>query len=199
MVLDFLITLFSSLLFLFVFWMRLREDYSQNQIFTTGFYILLGIGCGNIIARNFIEAWWFWTGLAGGTLGLIFGIRHFHLRFFETVEAFVIAGLALFFSTALSELIGEYSSASLSLTLGIAIFIALFWFLDVHYKKFSWYKSGRVGFSGLTVLGLFFLTRSIVAMSDLYVLSFAGDMEVVISGVISFISFMTVYNLSEKT
>ncbi len=189
----------SSLLFLFVFWTRLKEDYTQNQIFTTGFYVLLGMGCGNILADNYFGLWWFWTGLAGGVLGLVMGIRHFRLRVFEAMEAFVIAGLSLFFIVSLSELIRAYSLSSLALTLGIASFIVLFLFLDAHYKKFSWYKSGRVGFSGLTVLGLFFLIRSVVAMGNLSVLSFAGDLEVVLSGVISFTSFMTVYNLSGKT
>jgi hypothetical protein len=179
--------------------MRLREDYTQNQIFTTGFWVLVGIGCGNILADNFFSDWWFLAGLVGGVLGLLAGIRRFRLRFFETLEAFVISGLFLFLSVALAELISDYSLSSLSLTSGVIFFIAAFLFLDAHYKKFTWYKSGRVGFSGLTILGLFFLTRSIVAMSDLSVLSFVGDFEVVISGILSFASFMAVYNLSEKT
>ena len=179
--------------------MRLREDYTQNQIFTTGFYVLLGIACGNILAMGFFNNWWFWLGLAGGAIGLMVGIRCFRLRFFETLEAFVIAGLSLFLVVSLSELIKEYSKSSMFLTLGVIFFIGLFIFLDLHYKKFTWYRSGRIGFSGLTVLGLFFLSRSIIAMSDLYVLSFVGESEVVMSGVLSFVNFMAVYNLSGKT
>lgn len=199
MILDFLITLLTSLLFLFAFWVRLKEDYTQQQIFTTGFWVLFGIGCGNILAVNFFDVWWFWTGLAGGFLGLIAGIKRFHLRFFETLEAFVISGLLMFLSIAFSSLMADYSPITLAMTLGIVFFIVLFLFLDVHYKKFIWYKSGRVGFTGMTVLGLFFLIRSIVAMGGSSVLSFAGDIDVVISGVMSFASFMAVYNLSGST
>jgi hypothetical protein len=197
-ILDIVQTLASSLLFLFIFWERLKEDYTQNQIFTTGFYVLFGIGCGNIIADNFWVDWWFWSGLVGGVIGLLLGIRRFRLRIFESLEAFVISCLSLFFVITSTNLIFEYSKESLFLVSGLAVFIIIFLMLDKHYKKFTWYKSGRVGFSGLTVLGLFFLTRSIVAMSGLSVLSFAGELEVVVSGVLSFASFLAVYNLSSK-
>lgn len=199
MILDFIITLLSSLVYLFVFWMRLREDYTQDQIFATGFYTLLGIGCGNILARNFFELWWFWIALLGGIIGVFIGIRRFRMRLFESIEAFILANLTLFFIVSLLNIIEDYNMTSLILTLATALFIAAFIFLDTHYKKFSWYKSGRVGFTGLTISGIFFLVRSLVAMSGIYVLSFAGDIEVVISGVISFLSFMTLYNLSGKT
>lgn len=199
MILDLLITLFSSLLFLFVFWTRLKEDYTQNQIFTTGLYILFGLGFGNLLADNLFRSWWFWTGFAGGFFGLTAGIKRFRLRFFETLEAFVISGLSVFLTVSFSDLMKEYSLISLLLTLGIMFFIGLFLFLDKHYKKFYWYKSGRVGFSGLTVLGLFFLVRTAVAMSGISVLSFAGESEVVISGMLAFISFISVYNLSGKS
>lgn len=198
MITDFFITLISSLFFLFVFWTRLREDYTQNQIFTTGFFVLIGFGSGNILSKYYFWEWWFWTGLVGGVAGLIIGMYRYRLRVFETIEAFVIAGLVLFFSITLSELIREYTLNSLILTLAVLSFIGVFLYLDTHYKKFSWYRSGRVGFTGLTVMGLFFLVRSVVAMSDINMLSFAGEIEVVISGLISFLSFMTVYNLSGK-
>ncbi len=199
MVLNFLIDFLASILFLFLFWTRLKEDYTQNQIFTTGFYVLLGIGSGNILAVNFFRDWWLWSGFLGGVIGLLLGIRRFRLRFFETLEAFVISGLSLFLVVSISDCIGKYSIDSLALCFGIASFIILFVFLDKHYRKFSWYKSGRVGFSGLTVLGTFFLVRSIVAMIYPHMLSFAGDIEVVVSGVLSFLSYMAVYNLSGKT
>lgn len=198
-IIDILITLFSALFFLYIYWSRLKEDYTQNQIFTSGIYILIGIGAGRILANNFFDAWWFWAAFAGGLIGFIIGISRIHMKIIETLEAYVISVLALYLIVALSALIKTYSPETLVLFLGIALFIGLFLFLDRHYKKFTWYKSGKVGFSGLTVMGLFFLTRSVVAMSGLSVLSFAGDLEVVISGIIAFLSFMAVYNLSGKT
>ena len=107
--------------------------------------------------------------------------------------------MTLFFVISLSETIVDYSVASMILIIGVAFFIALFLFFNIHYRRFTWYKSGKIGFTGLTVAGLFFLTRSLVAMSDLDVLSFAKDMEVVVSGVVSFACFIAVYNLSRKS
>jgi hypothetical protein len=177
----------------------LREDYTRNQIFTTGFYSLFAMGCGNILADNFLPGWWFWLGFIGGFLGLSLGIWRFRLRFFETLEAYVISGLSLLFIISLAKVFEKYSLESLLFSVGILLFALVFLFFDKHYKRFTWYKSGRVGFSGLTVLGLFFLVRSAVAMTNISMLSFAGEMEVVISGIVSFISFITVYNLSERT
>lgn len=199
MILDILLTLIASLLFLYLFWVRLREDYTSSQIFTTTFYTLFGIGFGNILADNFFYPWWFWATFLGGIIGLAFGIWRFHLRIFEAMEAYIISGLTLLLAVSTEDLVREYSQSSLILLISALFFIFLFIFFDKHYKKFTWYKSGRVGFTGLTVLGLFFLTRAVIAMTGIYMLSFAGELEVVLSGVISFLSFITVYNLSEKS
>ncbi len=199
MIINILVSIVSALLFLYVFWTRLKEDYTQNQIFTAGFYVLLGIACGSILADNSFSELWFWASFAGGVIGLALGIWRFRLRFFETLEAAVLSELILFLIVFLLSLVKKFSQITLLGTLAIIVLIGLFIFLDAHYKKFSWYKSGRVGFSGLTVLGLFFLARTLVAMLAIDVLSFVGDREVIASGVLSFVSFMAVYNLSKQT
>lgn len=199
MILDILLTLIACFLFLYIFWVRLREDYTANQIFTATFYVLLGIGFGNILADNFFPPWWFWATFFGGILGLAIGIWRFSLRIFEAMEAYIISGLALLFVVSTEDFVRKYSQSSLMLLISVLFFIVLFIFFDKHYKKFTWYKSGRVGFTGLTVLGLFFLARSVVAMTDVSMLSLGGDLEVILSGVTSFVGFITVYNLSEKS
>ncbi len=199
MILDFLITLLTVFLFLFIFWLRLKDDYTQNQIFTTGFYVLLGIGIGNILAIKFMRDFWFWLGFFGGFLGLIYGVSHFRLRFFEALESYTISGLFLFLIVSFISYLEDLSSSTLIVILLVLFFISFFYFLDSRYKNFTWYKSGKVGFSGLTILGLFFLTRSLVAIRTVSVISFGKDVEVLLSGLLSFISFIILYNLSERT
>lgn len=185
-------------LFLFNFWKKLKDDYTQNQIFTTGFYILLGLGVGNIISNSFLPVWWFWMSLAGGLVGLMIGFFRFSLRIIETLDAAIGAGLNLF---AIALLANWYFGKSTYALIGFAftlLFIFFYKLLDKHYKKFTWYKSGRVGFSGLATSGTFFLLRGLIALRLPDVLSFAGRIDIVISAVLAFVSFFALLNLSRK-
>lgn len=198
MIIGFLLTLFFILLFLFSFWRRLREDYLSSQIFATAFYILLGYGVGNIISDNFFPDFWFWTCLASGILGFFLGVFRFKLRIFETLEAAVISSLFL-----LSLIFGYnfLTTQNIFTLLGFCTLLLLiigFYLIDRHYKRFTWYKSGRVGFTGTSILGLLFLIRTVVAISEIPVLSFVGQKEVIISATLAFISFLAVFNLSRS-
>jgi len=199
MFLRILVTVFSGLIFLFSFWKKLREDYTHTQIFTTGFYAIAGAALGAIISDNFFPEWWFWMGLLGSFLGLFTGIVRFKLRIFETFESFVFGAL---FVITLIFAYHWYANSSLSIGIGLFVLVLLILFfmvLDKHYKRFTWYRSGRVGFTGLSVFGIFFLIRAAVAAILPDVLSFVGNIETILSGVISFIAFLTVFNLARRT
>jgi hypothetical protein len=191
-------TVITVLLALFNFWKKLKEDYTQNQIFTTGFYILLGIGVSNIIAVNFLPMWWFWLCLGGGISGLAIGKFRFSLRILEALDAFVVAGLFLLSGSFLTSwYFGENSLFLIGFTICILL-IGLYKYLDGHYKRFTWYKSGRVGFSGLAVSGVFFLLRSLIALGSPNMLSFVGSSDIFLSGILAFVSFFALFNLSRK-
>ncbi len=186
----------ASTFFLYVFWKRLKEDYMDYQIFSTGFYTLFGISLGSIVASYFAPIWWFWLSLLGGLIGIFLGILRFRLKFIEVLEAGILGGLII---------LNLFLSYSLMITRNLVLFltfvfglllILLFLLLDRHYKKFTWYKSGKIGFSGFTTAGIFFLVRSIVALSLPNMLSFVGNYEVYISAIAAFGSFLTVFNLS---
>ena len=186
------------LIFLFLFWKRLKEDYISNQVFSTAFSVVLAIILFNILARIFFPAWWFWASFFGISLSLLFGVLRYRLRIFETVEASVISLLPWL---GLTFLIDSVSNSNLTSSVGaaaISVLIVAFFLLDKHYKSFSWYKSGRVGFSGLTILGLFFLSRAAIAASITNVLSFSGKYEVFLSAVLAFVSFLLVFNLARS-
>lgn len=186
------------LVFLFLFWKRLREDYASEFIFSTGFLTILAMFAILYIGNRFYQEWWFWFSLLGVTIGLSAGVLLFKLRIFEVVEAATMGLLPWFALTFMADSIRFSSLLSLGGTLVALSFFVLLLFFNAHYKSFSWYRSGRVGFSGLTTLGLFFLMRASVAITFPHVLSFVGKADSLVSAVFAFICFLGVYNLSKE-
>jgi hypothetical protein len=158
MLINIVVTILAILIFLFIFWKRLKEDYSAEIIFKSATYILVGIGVALTIASNFFPLWFFWASLLGGLTG------------FSSLSSF------LAFAFMLIMLFASY-------------------YFDTHYKRFSWYKSGRIGFAGVSVAIVLFLVRSAIAIFKVPVLSFVGRSELIISGVVTVVSFILLFNL----
>ncbi len=196
MLVQILVNLLGAVVFLYLFWKRLKDDYTSSFIFSTGFYIILGILLGFFVSNFLAPSWWFWISLAGGAAGFGLGIVRFNLRFFETFEAAALGllpWLAIFF---LSDSVKNSSAFSLGYFLFILALIVFSYLLSRSYKTFTWYKSGKVGFVGLTIASLFFLLRGVIALLFPFVLSFVGRFEVILSGVVSFALFLLLFNLS---
>lgn len=193
-----LFILLGIFIFLFAFWRRLKEDYLSTQIFSTSLYILIGVLLGNIISFKFFPDGWFWLSIIGIVVGFSVGILRFRLKFFETTEALVISSLPGLGLVFLHDSMVNSSSASFMGFLVILLLILSFLFLDAHYKKFTWYKSGKIGFSGFTILGFLFLVRAAIATVFPYVLSFAGKLDIYLSAMFAFASFLIVFNLSKQ-
>jgi hypothetical protein len=198
MIIKILFTLVASLGFLFIFWRRLKDDYSSDLIFSIGFYSILGLAVMSVISINFAPRGLYWLSLFGSFAGLVLGTLNFKFRFFESVEAWT--GANLFILTILySYMLLVTRSLASAFLLSLSIFcIILFSFFDKHYKKFVWYKSGRVGFSGLAALGVYFLLRAVIDIFFNDVIFFTYVSDAIISGVLAFISFFTLFNLSKK-
>ncbi len=191
------VTILSILIFLFLFWKRLKEDYSSEIIFKSAMSILAGIGIGWSVAVNNFPVWFFWTSFAGGLLGLVFALVRLKLRFYETLEALIISSLPWL---GLIFLIDSANKGSLSSFLGFAailIMVFISYYLDTHYKRFTWYKSGRIGFAGIIVAMIFFLVRTTIAIFKVTMLSFVGRSEVVISGTMVLASLVLLLNLGK--
>lgn len=195
--------------FLFFYWRRLKEDYTSTQIFTSGFYIISSIlitslifvlGVSRLIHPSAVfstSGLWFWGGIVGFMVGLGISIFRLNLKFFETFEAGILGS---FFWLSIIFLINSVKDSSLVSLIGFGVMtllIFLFFFLEGKYKKFTWYRSGKIGFSGLAVSGIFFFARACLALFFPFVLSFVGKLDALISGAISFILFLLLYNLSE--
>lgn len=184
--------------FLFVLWKRLREDYHYEKFFTLAFFTLSGFLLSAIASNYLFKDYWFWTESLGIIVGFAVGVWRQKMRIWESFDA-IFVGLLIWLSLVFFADSVKSSSLSSFLAFWVTLFcVVVFFFFDAHYRRFSWYKSGRVGFAGLATSGVFFLIRSIVALFVSGVISFVGSWEGIISGSVSFISFLLLFNLSRK-
>jgi hypothetical protein len=198
MLTPFVANLTGAFVFLYLFWKKLKEDYAGDMIFTTSVYILIGLLLGFAASRFLEPSWWFWLVVFGVGLGTGAGIYRFHLRVFELTEALAFSLLPWMGLVFISDSIASSSLASFIGFAACGLLLALFIYLDRHYKNFSWYTSGRVGVSGLMVLAIFFSIRALVAIFFPFVLSFVGIYEPVVSGLAAFLFYFLVFNLAKK-
>lgn len=190
------ITILGILVFLFLFWKRLKEDYANEIIFQSGTYILIGIGIFAALALKFFPNWFFWTSFAGGIIGLSFAILRFRVKFHETLEAFLLSSLPWLGLVFLKDSGVKSSLSSFLAFLVILLLVFVSYYFDTHYKSFTWYRSGKIGFAGLAIAVIFFLTRTAIAIAKVPVLSFVvGQGEVIISGTLALISLLLLVNL----
>jgi len=195
MLASFGVTVLGILIFLFIFWKRLRDDYASEIIFKSAGYIILGFFVGYFISVRFFPVWFFWTSFIGGLIGFQFAILGFRVKFYETLEAYIIASLPWLGLIFLIDSVSASSLGSFLGFIGILFMVFLSYYLDTQYKRFSWYKSGRVGFAGLAVSIIFFATRFVVAISKVPMLSFAGRAEIIVSGIMAIVSLVLLFNL----
>jgi len=193
-----LVNAFAVLVFLFLFWKRLKEDYASQVIFTSAFYILIGLFAGIGLSKQFFPAWYFWGSLLGAAFGLGLSVARYKVRAYEVAEAGIFSLLPMLLLFFLNDSVKNSSLVSFIAFLVVLLVIFIFTFLDSRYREFTWYKSGKIGFSGLAALGILFLVRSGVAIFFTDVLSFVGKSEVFVSGALAFICFMMIFNLGRQ-
>ena len=195
--------------FLFLFWRRLKEDYPVDQIFSFGFtilgFLLSGLFIGLFLKDKIgvtpifnPKGLWFWLALLFGAAGFGVGFMKLKMRFFESLEAAALGFLFLSFDVSILTSIQTLDFKLLLFSLFQFLLILSFFVIDIHYKRLSWYKSGKVGFAGLMILGTFFLSRAVLALINPTMISFIGKFDAIISSIVAFIFFMILYNLSEQ-
>jgi len=196
-------TLFSllagGLVFMFIYWRALREDYDNKIIFNSAF-VIFGFGIVAALLVNYISktsGLWFWGGFLGMNLGLLLSFRASSLRYVEILEPALVAMMPLYslFLVVLGLLFGDFPSVGFGVF--VLLLFILFFVLSSNYRRISWYKSGRQGFAGMTIIGLMFFGRSLVAGYIPFMISFVGEMDVIPSAVVTFLMFFGVYNISE--
>ena len=193
-----IINIAGLFIFLFIFWEKMKEDYIANQIFSTAFSIILGLILANILARLILPNWWFWLSFVGISVGFVTSIIRFKLRILETLDAIIIAVLPWLGLIFLEHALVNSNLHSFVGVIVIALLIGFYLFIESHYRKFTWYKSGRLGFSGLATVGLFFLIRGAIAVLFNDMLSFSGKRDPFLSAMVAFASIFTLYNLARR-
>lgn len=192
-----LFTVVASVSFLYFFWKKLKDDYSQSQIFTTGFYSLFGLSAGYVISHIYLPEHWFWLSFIGSTLGVLIGMKRFKMRLFETLEGFIVGALDILLVFGIYNLATKFNYIDLVGVIAVFFLMILFFYINKRYKRYVWYRSGKVGFSGLLVAGFYFVFRaSFLLFSG--IINRSNIAEAIFSGVLAFASFLALYNLSRK-
>lgn len=193
---EIFLNLLGFFIFLFVFWKKLKEDYLSSQIFTTAFYVIFLASIFLLVSHFLLPNFWFWALFLAFLTGVFLGRWRFSLHFYEVYEAGIVGllpWLSFFFLLDAMKTTSWYSFCGFLFSW---LLVLLYIFLNLHYKSFSWYKSGKVGFSALVVTIVFFLARMIVAIFFPSMVSLSGSFEVLISGIFSFFSFLLLFILS---
>lgn len=182
--------LLGIFVFLFSLWKRLKDDYHYEKVFNLAVFILIGLSLGFFTSLKIFNSYWFWLEIVGIALGFTFAIKSQKIKFIESFEGLVIGLLPWLGLYYLANAILTHNLISFLYFWLTAVSVFLFFFLDVQYKKFTWYKSGRVGFSGIVTLAIFFVLRAGLFYVNIF--------EVVLSLTTSLLLIILLYNLSRN-
>lgn len=182
----------------FLLWFKLKEDYHYERIFNFAFIISFFIGLALIFSNYFYSNYWFWINLVGLIIGYVVALLTQKIKFYESLDAIVIAmlphlGLVFLFNSVINSSLSAFIAFWI-----VTFFVFIYFYIDANYRKFNWYKSGRVGFSGLFVAGLFFLVRAILSYFYPTTISILGSFDLYLSATFSFLFFLLLFNLSRK-
>ncbi|MCX7928307.1 MAG: hypothetical protein N2558_01310 [Patescibacteria group bacterium] len=188
--------LFLSLVGIFFLWRRLREDLSENLIFSLGLSIF-GLTSLFLIPSYFYKDAIFWFVLLGLGVSVYIQSKKKKVKFFEIVDVLTISCLWCFFARAAILLGFKRDFAELINFCSVVSLIFLYHFVFRSYKQFVWYKSGRIGIAGVITLFAFFLGRFLVGVFLPDVLSLNSRLEMSFSLLFLFLVLFGFYKLNK--
>lgn len=189
----------ASIIFLFVYFRKLKEDFLPSQIFRDGTIILFLTSLGAIISTAFVPGLWFWLSAIGFLIGFVVAIIRSRIPLFEGLEASTIGVFWLLFFYYLFQVIKIPEIPQFAGLLGIIFTFIIYLFFTFNYKRFTWYRSGKIGFAGLATLACFFLIRAITVLLFDNVLSLgSGRYDAIASGIVAFGLFFWLIRISLK-
>lgn len=198
MIIEVVAGIIAVFVFLFVFWRQLKDDYVSNQIFTTGFSMLGIVGLLGYLSFIFSVRAWFWICMLAILIVVFYNVRRFRMRLVEVAEASIIGWVWIWLFVYGAVFMLSYDFKYL-IGVGVTLlFVFLFYFFNSSYKKFGWYKSGRVGFAGFATLASAFLVRTLVAIWFTDMVSFVGSIDIYLSSITTVSSFGVLVYLSRK-
>lgn len=190
---------FGALIFLFVFWRRLKDDFASEEIFKVAFVSLGLTFMLGIAATVYARQWFFWSSIIGLFIGGLIGVRKYKMYPAELAEAIVQSSLPLLLIVSIAVALVTNQVEMLFISMVIVLLMILFVIFDKYYKDFSWYKSGKVGFAGLATSCLFFALRAAIAYINADMLSFVPAVDVIISSVAALMFLIALVILARKS
>lgn len=196
---TYLFAFIGLVLFSFVVWRKLREDYTDDQIFTLTLSLTVIAGIGNFLLSQYLAQFPFWPQAVFIFLGLFYLIRKMNMKFFEAADAFAPAWFIFY----LFFLVGVFIEEGLLLNKYSELFapiVALlaYQFFQKNYRRFSWYPSGKVGFAGLAALVIFFAIRAPVAIYSSGMVLLGGIVDGIASLVLTILLLAALYRRSGR-
>lgn len=186
------------LIFLFLLWKTLKDDYQYEKIFSLGFVVLVSVAVSILVLNFTPHLYWFWIMGTIMTISIALAIKKQRMKFFEVIEGFAISILPWLSFYFLNDSIQKSSLSSFLAFWLTLICIFIYFLLKNYYRTFSWYKSGRVGFAGISTLLIFFIVRMISSIFFPYIISFSGKSEIFLSGSTALLLGILLYNLYSK-
>lgn len=174
----YLLVALAVISFSYVFWLRLREDYTSDQIFSSTIIFLFGGLLGFIIFDRWLPNFSFWGFFLGVILFFLYAIKKIGLKLYEVGDA-VALGMSwflVFFYAALllKNGVGEKLFRVLDIMPAALTLVAFYVYLK-NYRMFSWYPSGKIGFIGGSLGVVYFVILALVAIYRFLMLSFLGS------------------------
>jgi hypothetical protein len=148
----------------FVIWKRMKEDFQNDEIFTFNFILVIWIVAG-ALAGGWLE--WGGFGLISGWGMVITGVAalwqwcmRYKWDFWELADFLAILALWMWLLGSIAW--GPEAKWGAG---GAILGIILISLVKNNYKKFRWYKSGRVGITALAAICYFSAAQISIAMA----------------------------------
>lgn len=187
----------ALIVFLYVFWKRLKDDYIANQIFSVAFLSIAGFISAVIYLKLFSFNWSFWGITVGVIFGMLVGVYRFKIKLLDALNSEIVAWSPLIIGAGVFTGITLADNLMIILSL---IFGILYLSNDLILKlvqDVTKFKYGRSHISGLIVISLYMVLRFILAIYHNKVLFFL-DYDAVISVLVFVISTATVVTFIVK-
>ncbi len=199
----------GSVVFLYLLWRYLRDNYDDQKIIAYSWGALLSFLVSGRVAYGLInwgvwkDSWWDWVSAWNnpgmsyicGFVGLIlmtwWYCRQQQWKFLNFAEDVSRPFLVYTWFLVIDEWLR--SKFEWKLLIYLLMLVLVFWankWLSNRYRSFTWYKSGRKGFVLLATSCLFFLGLSLVL-----ILFKEKIVNVILASVISLISLLGLYIL----
>lgn len=136
-------------------------DFDEEEvIMLTVVMVASGVGTGVVINWLMYRFWQvdLYGGIAGAVVGLWLWCRAHKWNFWEWADLIAELGFLMIAVASLAYGPEQMIRAGLA----VIIWLSLIW-LRRHYRKFRWYRSGKVGFVAIVGLGLWSVLEIVVA------------------------------------